>query len=552
MSSFSQNFVKPLAINSRQDDEQTRIDFVTAYSQSLDVTLQQALEAEREAEWWSDIEKSSWNPFLLDYKIRFKRSPRTEDKIAAAKPSFILACFFPHLQQNQSQIKVPSSQLRLLLLVPFYYTRQEIALKRHELLRIRDEQARALGSLVLLRPQFQSSTDTYHLTKRLHQSIDPSSNIADIALFSSHTLASSKNAHNASLRTLARPSRLVRLWPRLFFGPPFVLYSIHSIYASRGTLLDLFRESKDVVKGFVLDWCIKPLVGVLETVKASKGDGTGAGLFISKEGVQADFDSLERMSLSLATDQLNYTPAQLDALSARIRLGDLTPVLKLYEEDIKSPLKSAIGGTLLRTLFIQVQKAKVDLDQALAGIDQLMKSQELTFAFVGLSPALAIVYVLGGLVRRLVRPSNTRRYGGKKERERMFWVMRRVERLLVLDPSSRDPNAKYDNKEDGQPSALTTGLLTLSINQLRTYAERYLPSSSSSPPSPSPSTFTPLPLYSAAMSSSSTTSSSASSLREAFLEDVNDLQDPELGIDQKQAVVERMWRCWGGVLGWGK
>lgn len=63
MSSFSQNFVKPLAINSRQDDEQTRIDFVTAYSQSLDVTLQQALEAEREAEWWSDIEKSSWNVF---------------------------------------------------------------------------------------------------------------------------------------------------------------------------------------------------------------------------------------------------------------------------------------------------------------------------------------------------------------------------------------------------------------------------------------------------------------------------------------------------------
>lgn len=243
------------------------------------------------------------------------------------------------------------------------------------------------------------------------------------------------------------------------------------------------------------------------------------------------------MSLSLATDHLNYTPAELDALSTRIRLGDLTPVLKLYEQDIKSPLKSAVGGTLLRTLFIQVQKAKVDLDQALAGIDRLMKSQELTFAFVGLSPALAIVYVLGDLIRRLIQPSTTKRYGGRKKRVRMFWVMRRVERLLVLNPTLQGANAKDDGREEGQPSALTTGLLTLSINQLRTYAERHLPSSSSS----TASSITSQPLYPTATGSSFSTSSSASSLRDAFLEDVSDLQDPELSIDQKQAVVERMW-----------
>jgi len=33
----------------------------------------------------------------------------------------------------------------------------------------------------------------------------------------------------------------------------------------------------------------------------------------------------------------------------------------------------------------------VDIDQALSGIDKLLKSQELTFAFVGVAPALAIV-----------------------------------------------------------------------------------------------------------------------------------------------------------------
>ena len=70
------------------------------------------------------------------------------------------------------------------------------------------------------------------------------------------------------------------------------------------------------------------------------------------------------MALSLAKDHLNYTSEQLKALSEQVRAGDLTPVMKLYEEDIRSPFKSALTGTLLRTLFIQVQKAKVRLYEA--------------------------------------------------------------------------------------------------------------------------------------------------------------------------------------------
>ena len=65
------------------------------------------------------------------------------------------------------------------------------------------------------------------------------------------------------------------------------------------------------------------------------------------------------MALSLAKDELRYGPEQLEALSQQIKRGDLTPVLQLYEEDIRKPLKSVITGTLLRSVFIQVQKAKV-------------------------------------------------------------------------------------------------------------------------------------------------------------------------------------------------
>lgn len=65
------------------------------------------------------------------------------------------------------------------------------------------------------------------------------------------------------------------------------------------------------------------------------------------------------MTLALAREKLHYSEDQLALLLKQIRLGDLTPVLQIYEEDIKSPLKSAITGTLLRSVFVQIQKAKV-------------------------------------------------------------------------------------------------------------------------------------------------------------------------------------------------
>lgn len=68
---------------------------------------------------------------------------------------------------------------------------------------------------------------------------------------------------------------------------------------------------------------------------------------------------------------------------------------------------------------------QVDIDQALAGIDKLLKSQELTFAFVGVAPAFAIVYVVGGYLRYLWAGGRGRgRYGGKKKRAGVWIAMR--------------------------------------------------------------------------------------------------------------------------------
>lgn len=75
--------------------------------------------------------------------------------------------------------------------------------------------------------------------------------------------------------------------------------------------------------------------------------------------------------------------------------------------------------------------SQVDIDQALSGIDKLLKSQELTFAFVGVAPSIAIVYGLVGYLRTLWTGSKGNgRYGGRTRRTGTWLAIRFVSRLL--------------------------------------------------------------------------------------------------------------------------
>jgi nuclear-control-of-ATPase protein 2 len=180
-------------------------------------------------------------------------------------------------------------------------------------------------------------------------------------------------------------------------------------------------------------------------------------------------------------------------------------------------------------LITDLPSLQVDIDQALAGIDRLLKSQELTFAFVGVAPALGLVYVLGGYLRSfLFSGNNQARFGGRKQRLSTWSAIRRVEHLLLTQPSLRPTkqntviNTYFLQNGVSKPTTdilpLTAGLLLLSVTRLREYAETCLPVNSQ--------------------------------LREGFLQDVGELESPLLGRDEKLQVINRMWRSWGDVLGW--
>ncbi|KAI0076305.1 NCA2-domain-containing protein [Panus rudis PR-1116 ss-1] len=576
---------------------------VGLYVQALDTFLQEASSAESELEWWSDVGRSRWSTalYLLQtlpprvanvsktilITLRSQNLPLHPSSLTPSslrrlfptsnilRPNALTISLFPYLKYQPYTITLATSQgsklsrsqtlrenaesalhailftitnairdLTTIIAFPFILARNECRYKQSELEKVRNERAEVLGVLTEMRSELvaalQETSNEEGLTKlayfaaRLQSAVrgdiasgdgtsqnlpNPNQGVLQpLYALAYTTLPAHVSFHTAHLNThaLRRPSRLILLWPKSVFLPPLALYAAKTLYASRYDLHDMAKEAYWTLRGFWEGWVLGPLKDIVRTVRTTDEDG----VIITKESVKADLDSLERMTLALAKEKLNYGPEQLDALARQIRLGDLTPVMQIYEDDIKSPLRSAIGGTLLRTLFVQVQKAKVDIDQALSGIDKLLKSQELTFAFVGVAPALAIVYGVGSYLHTLWRGGRgSGLYGGKKKRTRVWLAMRRIERLLISQPKSKHRHAHtHQVQSPSTIEPLTAGLLLLSLTHLREYAATSLPVNSR--------------------------------LREGFLEDVADLENPDLGRTEKMRVVDRMWRNWGDVLGW--
>lgn len=171
-----------------------------------------------------------------------------------------------------------------------------------------------------------------------------------------------------------------------------------------------------------------------------------------------------------------------------------------------------IRGTLIRTLLIQIQKVKVDVDLAMSGIQAMLQSQQLTFAFVGVAPSLLILF---GLYRWLkstfsigAAPSSSR--AQKAARRRVWLALRSIDALLSED---------QDIQDNTENSASQLGYLLLELQALRDFA-----------------------------SSSRRFPSKDKVLRKEFLKDVSVLEGN--ASDQvKMRAVDRIWKSFGPLMG---
>lgn len=338
----------------------------------------------------------------------------------ALPPSLLITSLFPHLASNsditharglKSVDARTSRSLFFLTFSPLLLTRQEVELKRKHLRKVRYDLAKRIGGFVKDADSaseslsdsatFVNAADCSELGRIMGERLaflesslreapkeDEDGNVqsyaalqpanpAELLLVTQQTLHKSLIKHSGrtvkQINSLSRPSWLTRSWPWLITTPLVSYYAYLKVYNSRGTIREYYTMAKETARGFLVDWVVDPCIKILETLR--HGDSQMA--IMGRESLKSDFDSLERMVADFARDQ-KLPSEQIAAVSRRVRDGDMTVVLGAYEQDLKSPLKSAVTGTLVRTLLIQVQKVKVDVDLAMDGIEKMLKSQQLT------------------------------------------------------------------------------------------------------------------------------------------------------------------------------
>jgi nuclear-control-of-ATPase protein 2 len=237
-----------------------------------------------------------------------------------------------------------------------------------------------------------------------------------------HKLPKFNQTYNARLVDNGKPSPVIRYWlpvTALVISSSTIL---RILVNRRADILTWIRESGTTVIDFWRNWVIDPIKKVIGTIRHDEASEVA---IISKRSLEGDRESLERMVVDFAIqnpESGRLDEAEIEDIRHKVREGDLTPVLKAYEKDLQRPLMGALTGNLIRALLIQIQKTKVDVEIAIGGIDSLLKSQELVFGFVGLTPGLLVTVAV---VRWLNDASGSRKWrkAGKKQ-DQMLGVLR--------------------------------------------------------------------------------------------------------------------------------
>ena len=146
------------------------------------------------------------------------------------------------------------------------------------------------------------------------------------------TLTAHQTSFRSSAHALAPPSALARAWPYLLSVPLVGGIIARTVYNHRASLRLWAQETVSTVRGFLIDWVVEPVRQILETLR--EGEEGGIAL-MGRESLQSDLASLERMVVDFARDEYKLGPEELQVLAQQVRAGDLTPVLRVWEEDIK-------------------------------------------------------------------------------------------------------------------------------------------------------------------------------------------------------------------------
>ncbi|KAK5998414.1 Nuclear control of ATPase 2-like protein [Cladobotryum mycophilum] len=275
------------------------------------------------------------------------------------------------------------------------------------------------------------------------------------------------NAMQSLANANGQPHVLVRYWLPAVIGLTSSTTIFRILVNRRADIIDWITNFGRTLRAFWLNWVVEPTEKIIKTIRH---DAKSEIAIMSRDSLKADRESLERMVVDFAMDKPHFavggtsiSDIQIAEIRSKVAEGDVTPVLRAYEQDLRKPFFGAVRGDLVRSLLIQVQKTKVDLEVAMTGIDSLLKSQELVFGFVGLTPGVFVSIGIMQYLRGIFGGRSGQRH--RNDAGQAIRILRNIDRIL----SEARP------KENDVLSYKDHGLLLCEVHVLRSMASRLMP-----------------------------------------------------------------------------
>jgi hypothetical protein len=289
-----------------------------------------------------------------------------------------------------------------------------------------------------LQPSHQTLARNFSSTLELLQVRDTRSMLETV-----HHLTQLSSTLNSwismTLQPLERPSHIRRYWMTyvaVFAGTGMLSYQISK---KQELISSLFQSLNNMGHNFYRDHIAEPAqniyTNVMKTRHYSRPDVP------THDTLSRERNELSKMLLEFgmqhAKEECKTSNISLEEykqnLEERAQKGDMSIVMNKYTADLQSPISNMMTGSLIRGMLIQIQKMKLEGEEMLMDMDQLMGQNEINFNIFATMPA---IIVISGLVYGL--KNVTSRMSGKYE---WTWYifrglregLRKVEMILVAN-----------------------------------------------------------------------------------------------------------------------